>query len=138
VTAAFSPVLEGAVALAQNDGRRTLDLLAGASPYERTVGPWLAYLRGLAHASLKDHAAAATQFRNIVRSRGNQPTHLLHTLARLQLARELRAQGQLAEARQAYADFTEGLRNGDPRHPLLVTATREAAAIQAARPSDRP
>ena len=73
-----------------------------------------------------------------VRSRGNQPTHLLHTLARLQLARELRAQGQLAEARQAYADFNDGLRHGDPRHPLLKAATREAAAIQAARPSDRP
>jgi tetratricopeptide (TPR) repeat protein len=129
VTQAFAPVLQAAVALAKNDGRRALDMLASGSPYERAVGPWLPYLRGLGHTLVKDHAAAASQFRDIIKNRGNQPTNLLHTLARLQLARTLRAQGQFSEARQAYADFTGRLRNGDPRHPLLISAKREAAAL---------
>jgi tetratricopeptide (TPR) repeat protein len=132
VTEAFAPVLQAAVAMANNDARRALDALASGAQYERAVGPWQPYLRGLAHLAVKDHAAAAVQFRDVIRSRGNQPTHLVHTLARLQLARTLRAQGELAEARQAYADFTNTLRNGDPHHPLLVSARREAAALQAA------
>jgi tetratricopeptide (TPR) repeat protein len=132
VTEAFAPVLQAAIALANNDGRRALDSLAGGAPYERAVGPWQRYLRGLAHASVKDHPAAALQFRDVIRNRGSQPTHLVHTLARLQLARALRAQGQLAEARQAYAEFTDRLRNADPHHPLLASARREAAALQAA------
>ena len=100
-------------------------------------GPWQPYLRGLAHLSVKDHAAAALQFRDVIRNRGNQPTHLVHTLARLQLARTLRAQGELAEARQAYAEFTDTLRNGNPHHPLLVSARREAAVLQAAGQVER-
>jgi hypothetical protein len=129
VTEALAPILEAAIALANNDGRRALNALANGSPYERTVGPWLPYLRGLAHTSVKDHAAAASQFQGIIANRGNQPTHFLHTLARLQLARALRAQGKPAEARQAYADFTSRLRNGDPPHPLIISANREAAAL---------
>jgi len=38
--------------------------------------------------------------------------------------------GQTADARQAYADFAAAWRNGDPHHPMLVAATREAAALQ--------
>jgi hypothetical protein len=38
----------------------------------------------------------------------------------------------MAEARQAYADFAAAWRNGDARHPLLVAANREAAALPAA------
>ena len=39
VTNAFAPILQAAVALANNNGQQTLAVLNGATPYERLVGP---------------------------------------------------------------------------------------------------
>jgi hypothetical protein len=130
VQQAAAPLLDAAVALAKNDGRRALDALTGSAPYDRVVGPWLPYVRGMAYAEVNDHARAAAELRSVIDERGNQPTHPLHTFARLQLARTLRAGGQLAEARQAYADFVAAWQNGDTRHPLLIAANREASALR--------
>ena len=129
VVGATTPMLQAAVALANNDGRRALALLNSAAPYERAAGPWLPYLRGLAYASLQDHQHAAAQFRDVVSHRGNQPTNLLHAIARVPLARSLAAAGAIVEARQTYADFAAAWRNADPRQPLLLTSSREAAAL---------
>ena len=126
------PVLTAAIALAKNDGRTALDAMNGSAPYDRVVGPWLPYVRALANAAVNNRAQAVAEFRDVIGRRGNQPTHPLHTFARLQLARTLRAGGQMAEARQAYADFAAAWQNGDARHPLLVAANREAAALPAA------
>ena len=130
VTQAFGPVLQAGVALAKNDGRSAQEALTSAAPYDRVVGPWLPYARALAYAAVNDRTRAAAEFRDLIGRRGNQPAHPLHTFATLQLARTLRAGGQTADARQAYADFAAAWRNGDPHHPLLVAATREAAALQ--------
>jgi serine/threonine protein kinase/predicted Zn-dependent protease len=130
VMQAFGPVLQAGVALAKNDGRSAQEALTSAAPYDRVVGPWLPYARGLAYAAVNDRTRAAAEFRDLIGRRGNQPAHPLHTFATLQLARTLRAGGQTADARQAYADFAAAWRNGDPHHPLLVAATREAAALQ--------
>ena len=130
VVQAFGPVLRAAVAVASNDSRTALDALNNAAPYDRVVGPALPYVRGLAFAAADDHTHAAAEFRAVTGSRGNQPTNPLHTLAGVQLARALRAAGEAAGARQAYADFTAAWQNGDRRHPLFVAAAREAAALQ--------
>ena len=126
---ALTPMLQAAVALANNDGRRALTLLNGGTPYVRYVGPALPYLRGLAYASLQDHRQAIGQFRDVVGHPGSQPTSLLHTIARLALARSLAASGAAGDARRAYADFASAWRRADPRQPLLVAAAREAAAL---------
>jgi hypothetical protein len=130
VVQAFGPVLQASVALAKNDGRSAQDALTSAAPYDRIVGPWLPYVRALAYAAANDRARAAAEFRDLIAHRGNQAAHPLHTFAKLQLARTLRVGGQTADARQAYADFAAAWRNGDPHHPMLVAATREAAALQ--------
>jgi serine/threonine protein kinase/tetratricopeptide (TPR) repeat protein len=135
VVQAMSPVLQAGVALAKNDGRAALDALGSAGPYDRVVGPWLAYMRGLAYVSVNDAPKAAGEFREVIARRGNQPSHPLHTFARLQLARALRTAGQTADARQAYADFIAAWQSGDSRHPLAAAAAREAAALRPSQPT---
>ena len=71
----------------------------------------------------------------MIQRRGNQPLNLVHVVARLQLARALRASGDAAAARETYTAFTSAWRNADPRHPLLVAAAREAADLQSAAPA---
>ena len=129
VVNALAPTLQAAIAVARKDGRRAVDLLNTTSPYDRGLGPEVGYVRGLAYALLGDHARAAAQFRDVAERRWNQPTSSLRVLARLQLARALRAAGQTAEARQAYVDFTSAWPNADRREPLLAAATTELAAL---------
>jgi len=131
VVGAQVPMLQGAIALAAHDARRALAILDGALPFDRPAGPWLPYLRGLAHEALQDHRQAADAFRAIVTHRGNQPANIVHTVAHLQLARALRAAGDADGAHEAYADFAAAWRSADPRHPLGVAAAREAAALPA-------
>jgi hypothetical protein len=123
-------MLQAAVALANNDGRRALAILTSATPYERAAGPMLPYLRGLAHTTLEEHTRAAEQYRSVLEHRGNQPTSLLHTLSRLQLARSARAAGDVVQAREAYADFAKAWGGADPGHPLFAAAASEAAALK--------
>ena len=106
-----------------------------ATPYERSAGPWLQYLRGLAHMAVREYAPAVEEFRMVIARPGNQPTSIVHTLSRLQLARAASAGGDRAQARQAYADFAAVWGKGDPQHPLLTAAATEAAALA---PAERP
>ena len=129
VVSAFRPGLQAAIALANGDARTAVRLLNGAVQFERVAGPWLPYLRGTAYESLQDHRNAAAQFRAVFAHRGSQPTNLLHSLAHLQLARTLKADGDLPGARDEYAQFAAAWRDSDPRQPLLLAATREASAL---------
>jgi len=128
------PMLQAAIALAAGDGQRALAMLDTAQPYDPTAGPWLPYLRGLAHDALRDHRQAANDFRAVIARRGNQPLNIAHVVARLQLARTLRASGDPG-ARQAYSDFTSVWRNADSRHPLVAAAAREAADLSPTAPA---
>src|SRR5205823_10469402 len=58
------PMLQGAIALAAGDGQRALAILDAALPFDPTAGPWLPYLRGLAHEALRNHRQAASDFRS--------------------------------------------------------------------------
>jgi tetratricopeptide (TPR) repeat protein len=126
------PMLQAAVAVASNDGASAISMLNSAAPFEAVAGPWLPYLRGLAHTAVRDHTQAARQFGNVIAHPGNQPTNVVHSLARLQLARAARDAGDVAGARQAYADFATAWRDANSRQPLLVLSAREAAALPAA------
>ena len=128
-------MLQAAIALANGDGA------ARRSPADRSAVPFecggrsvAAVLRGLAYASTSGlRARRRSSSGTLIAQPGNQPTSLLHTLARLQLARAARDAGDPAQARQAYADFVGTWRDADPRHPLLAAAAREAAALPACR-----
>jgi len=128
------PMLQAAAAIASKDGSGAIATLNSATPFETVAGPWLPYLRGLAYDITGDHAQAARQFRNAIAHPGNQPTYVVHSLARLQLARASRDAGDVAQARQAYGDFADVMRNASPRHPLIAESAREAAALPAAVP----
>jgi hypothetical protein len=127
---ALAPMLSAAVAIANKDGQSALTALTAAAPFERYVGPALPYLRGLAYELLQDHQHAITEFRSVVDHPGNHPTDLVHSVARLSLARALAASGATADARLAYDNFTKVWRGADAQQPLLVAATREAAALR--------
>jgi eukaryotic-like serine/threonine-protein kinase len=122
-------MLQAATALSGRDARRAISILNGATPFERSAGPWLQYLRGLAHMAVKEYGAAVEQFRALVARPGNEPTSIAHPLARLQLARAAGAAGDTDLARQAYADFSTAWQKADPRHPLRAAAAAEAAAL---------
>ena len=129
---ALVPMLQAAIALAGKDGAGALAALISAAPFETVAGPWLPYLRGSAHAITGDHAQAARQYRAAFAHPGNQPTNVIQTLARLQLARGERDAGDAAQARRAYTEFASVMRNASPRHPWLAASAREAAALPAA------
>ena len=125
-------MLQAATALSGKDARRALEILNAATPYERSAGPWLQYLRGLGHMALREYGAAAEQFRALIARPGSLPTSIAHPLARLQLARAASAAGDIALARQSYADFAAAWQKADPRHPLRAAAAAEAAALPSA------
>jgi hypothetical protein len=131
ISRAASPALRAAVALASNEGRQALDILSNAGPFEHNNGSWLPYLRGLAAGSIQDNQAAVTSLRDVVSRHGQDPTSLLHVIARVPLARALAGVGAVAEARQQYADFAAAWRDADSGQPLMQTALREAAALPA-------
>jgi hypothetical protein len=135
VTALQTPMLQAAIALANNDSVRALADLNSTAPLELAAGPWLPYLNGLAYAASRDYVRAAQQFRTVIARPGDQPTSLLRTLARLQLARAARDAGDPVEARREYRDFSNTWRNADPKHPLLAAAAREAEALPASSSS---
>jgi tetratricopeptide (TPR) repeat protein len=137
IVGAHAPMAQAAVALGNGDGRRALALLNTATPFDRTAGPWLPYLRGLSYLNVREYPPAADEFRTIIARPGGQPTNLVHTLARLQLARAAAGSGDIAEARQAYTEFASIWRAADARHPLRAAAAAEAAALASTPPATR-
>jgi hypothetical protein len=59
------------------------------------------------------------------------PASPLHSLARLGLARSLRAKGDLENAGLAYAAFLTEWRDADPEIPALSQARAEYATLRA-------
>jgi serine/threonine protein kinase/tetratricopeptide (TPR) repeat protein len=137
VVAARAPMLQAGIALANGDGRRALAVLNSATPFDRIAAPWLQYLRGLAYLNVHEYPPAAEQFRTIIARPGTLPTSVLHTLARLQLARAAAGMGDVAQARQAYTDFASLWHNADARHPFWVAVAAEAAALSSSAPNPR-
>jgi tetratricopeptide (TPR) repeat protein len=138
ITGAQLPILQSAIALAGNDAHRALTLLDGVAPYEGIVGPWVPYLRGLSQAAAKNPSVASTQFRLALSRRGVQPTSLLHSIAQLQLARALKAAGDMAGAKQAYADFRTAWKGADANQPLATAAREEGDDLLSVPPSFNP
>ena len=100
------PMLRAAAALASNEPRQR-----DCSPSTarcRTSGP---PIRGCPTCAgwrtwrFASTPTAVVDFQMVIGTPGNQPTSIVHPLSRLQLARAARAAGDLAQARQAYADF---------------------------------
>jgi eukaryotic-like serine/threonine-protein kinase len=104
-----------------------IQLLESASAYDVGVEAGLVpvYLRGQAYLRAGDAQKAATEFQKIIDHPGVVLNSPIGPLARLQMARTLAAQGNLAQAKAEYDDFLTRWKSADPDIPILQEATQE-------------
>ncbi|MCC7417404.1 MAG: hypothetical protein IT176_09710 [Acidobacteria bacterium] len=131
VVATLRPVLEASIALSQHDSKTAEEALDRAEAFAGAAGPWVPYLRGLAALADQQPLRAATAFRAAAERRVRQPISVIQPLAHLQLARILRASGDIDGAREEYADLGRVWKSADAGLPLVAAFAREAAADSA-------
>jgi hypothetical protein len=126
------PVARAALAFAQGDSRRVVDLLEPVKPYDRAPAAefWPSYLRGMARLQLQDPLGATEQFQSIVERRGAAPTSPLFALAHLGLARAAAQRGDRDAARRSYGEFSNIWHDADSTVPAIADARRELARLQ--------
>jgi serine/threonine protein kinase/tetratricopeptide (TPR) repeat protein len=131
------PGIRAAIALHRDRPAESVDLLASASPYERSyLEP--VYLRGLAYLRLRKGAEAVAEFQKIVDHKGaNWGATWVHpywgqyySLSYLGMARGFAYTGETAKARKAFQDFFELWKDADPEIPVLQQAKTEYAELR--------
>ena len=123
------PEIRAAIALSRDRPAESVELLASASPYERSYLETI-YLRGLAYLRLQKGAEAATEFRKIVDHKGaNWASGWRHpywgqfySLSILGLARAFARVDDKEKARKAFQDFFELWKYADQDIPVLRQA----------------
>jgi serine/threonine protein kinase/tetratricopeptide (TPR) repeat protein len=131
------PAIRAAIALKRDQPAKAVELLASASPYERSY-PEAVYLRGLAYLALRESAEAAAEFEKILDHKGaNWGSAWQHpywgqfySLSYLGLARASAFAGDPAKAGKAYQKFLTLWRDADPDIPILKQANAEYARLQ--------
>jgi serine/threonine protein kinase/tetratricopeptide (TPR) repeat protein len=131
------PAIRAAIALHRDQPAKSVELLASASPYERSYLEAV-YLRGLAYLRLHKGAEAAAEFRKIVDHKGASwgATWIhpwwgqFYSLSYLGLARGSALAGDTAKARKAFEDFFDLWKDADPDIPILQQARTEYARLR--------
>jgi len=131
------PEIRAAIALKGDQPAKSVELLASASPYERSYLDAV-YLRGLAYLRLHQGAEAAAEFRKIVDHKGaNWGATWVHSywgqfyaLSYLGMARGSALAGDTAKAKKAFRDFFELWKDADPDIPILQQAKAEHAKLR--------
>jgi tetratricopeptide (TPR) repeat protein len=131
------PEIRAAIALNRDQPAKSVELLASASPYERSYLEAV-YLRGLAYLRLHKGADAAAEFQKIVDHKGaNWGATWIHpywgqyySLSYLGMARASALAGDAAKARKAFQDFFDLWKDADPDVPILQQAKAEYAQLQ--------
>ena len=134
------PAIRAAIALQRDQPAKSLELLASASPFERSYFDAV-YLRGLAYLRLHKGAEAAAEFRKIVDHKGANWASTwrypywgqFYSLSYLGAARGSALAGDTAKARKAFQDFFELWKDADPDIPVLPQAKAEYAKLAALR-----
>jgi tetratricopeptide (TPR) repeat protein/predicted Ser/Thr protein kinase len=131
------PEVRAAIALNRDQPAKSVELLASATPYERSyLGA--VYLRGLAYLRLHKGAEAAAEFHKIVAHKGaNWGATWIHpywgqfySLSYLGMARASALAGDGAKAKKVFQDFFELWKDADPDLPILQRAKAEYAELQ--------
>jgi tetratricopeptide (TPR) repeat protein len=130
------PEIRAAIALKRDRPAESVELLASASPYERSYIE-ASYLRGLAYLRLHKGAEAAAEFRKIVDHKGanwgatwvHPNWGLYYSLSYLGLARASALAGDDAKARKAFQDALALWKDGDRDLPVMQQARAEYAAL---------
>ena len=138
IQAYWLPTIRAAIAINRGDGKKAVELLSVASPYELgeplqspshgTLYP--VYVRGEAYLRAGDGVQAATEFQKMIDHRGIVSNFPLGALAHLQLGRAYKLAGDVGKAREAYAAFLVAWLNADPDIPVLKRAKAEYAKLQ--------
>jgi serine/threonine protein kinase/tetratricopeptide (TPR) repeat protein len=131
------PGIRAAIALHRDRPAESVDLLASASPYERSYLETV-YLRGVAYLRLRKGAEAAAEFQKIVDHKGaNWGATWVHpywgqyySLSYLGMARGFAYAGETAKARKAFQDFVELWKDADPDIPIVKQAKAEYAELR--------
>jgi serine/threonine protein kinase len=131
------PEIRAAIALKRDQPARSVELLASASPYERSYLDAV-YLRGLAYLRLHKGAEAAAEFQKIVDHKGANWASLwrypywgqFYSLSYLGMARGSALSGDTAKAKKAFQDFFELWKDADPDIPILPEAKAEYAKLR--------
>jgi tetratricopeptide (TPR) repeat protein len=130
------PEIRAAMAL-QRDPAASVELLASASPYERSYID-ASYFRGLAYLRLHKGAEAAAEFKKILDHKGaswgatwvHPNWGLYYSLSHLGVARAYSLAGDTANARRAFQDFLALWKDADADIPILQEAKAEYAKLQ--------
>ena len=137
VRSEYLPMITAAIALHGGDGKRAIDALAAAAPYELgqtnstfTFALYPIYLRGEAYLATKQGTEAASEFQKIIDHSyvvGNAP---IGALARLGLARAQAQLGNAAKSKSTYQDFFALWKNAEGEVPILKQAKSEYEKLQ--------
>jgi hypothetical protein len=131
------PEIRAAIALHRDRPAESVDLLASASPYERSYLEAV-YLRGVAYLRLRKGAEAVAEFQKIVDHKGaNWGATWVHpywgqyySLSYLGMARGFAYAGDTAKAGNAFQDFFALWKDADPDIPILKQAKAEYAELR--------
>lgn len=123
------PLVQAVTEISRGGGRRAVELLESAIPYE-LAGNQALYFRGQAYLRAGAGQEAAAAFRKILDHRGVFLESLVYPLAHLGLGRAQALAGNTAEARKAYQDFLALWKDADPDVPILKEAKQEYAKLK--------
>jgi hypothetical protein len=130
------PEIEAMIALQSGQAVRSVELLASASPYERSYLDAV-YVRGLAYLKMHRGADAAAEFKKIMDHKGANwgATWIrpnwgqYYSLSYVGMARGLVLAGQPANAKRAFESFFALWKNADRDIPILKLAQAEYARL---------
>ncbi len=128
------PISAAAAAFRRGQPERVLQLLEPARAYNHSPSAefWPAYLRGQAYLQLKNAAAAAAEFQNIIDHRGEVPASPLFALSHVGLGRAAMLAGDVDQARRSYEAFFALWSDADPDLAPLKEARLEYARLAGA------
>jgi eukaryotic-like serine/threonine-protein kinase len=133
----YLPMIRAATALRSGDGKRAIDALSAAAPYELgetnssfTFALYPVYLRGEGYLAEKQGAAAGNEFQKILDHAGLVGNEPLAALAHLGLGRAYALAGDSAKAKIAYQDFFGLWKDADPDVPVLKQVKAEYTQLR--------
>ena len=130
------PTIRASIALASGDGKKAVELLRAASPYELGQPPqfqfstmYPIYVRGQAFLKQGLGQQAAVEFQKILDHPGLVVNFPLGTLARLELGRARALGGDKGAAKVAYEEFFSQWKDGDASTVILKEAKSESGKL---------
>ncbi len=130
------PTIRASIALAGGDGKKAVELLRAASPYELGQPPqfqfstmYPIYVRGQAFLKQGLGQQAAVEFQKILDHPGLVVNFPLGTLARLELGRARALGGDKGAAKVAYEEFFSQWKDGDASTAILKEAKSESGKL---------